>query len=112
VFHLFKLFTQYCYSSPAPENDVKVEDDASDAGDGDIHEFREKFIPEPNDFSDFAAYFVRKAVLVGISRCRDEIDGNTWAVGRRLFIDALRYNNNAKNQVRMICSAYAADADR
>ncbi|KZO96454.1 hypothetical protein CALVIDRAFT_514798 [Calocera viscosa TUFC12733] len=82
VFQLFKIFTQYCYS---PDNH----------GDPDFHE---KFIPEPNDFSDFGSYFVRKAVLVAISRCRDDANGSTWAVARRLFIDVLRYNSNAKNQ--------------
>ncbi|EJU02667.1 hypothetical protein DACRYDRAFT_21692 [Dacryopinax primogenitus] len=82
MFHLFKLFTRYCYS---------------EANHGD-RDFREKFIPEPNDFKDFASYFIRKSVLVAISRCRDDSNGNTWSVARRLFIDVLRYNNNAKNQ--------------
>ncbi|KZT52907.1 hypothetical protein CALCODRAFT_501745 [Calocera cornea HHB12733] len=82
MFHLFKIFTQYCYQ-PGSDGDP---------------DFREKFIPEPNDFSDFGSYFVRKAVLVAISRCRDDANGSTWAVARRLFIDVLRYNSNAKNQ--------------
>ena len=46
LFHLFKLFLRYCYEPEDQEQDL----------------FTHTYVPRPNDFSDFAEYFVRKVV--------------------------------------------------
>lgn len=50
LIHLFKLFTRYCYK-PSTVTDP----------------FRSKLVPRPNDFSDFAEYFVRKVSHISFS---------------------------------------------
>ena len=44
LFHLFKLFLKYCYEPDDPDPNL----------------FAHKYVPRPNDFSDYADYFVRK----------------------------------------------------
>ena len=44
LFHLFKLFLRYCYDPEENKPDL----------------FSHTYVPRPNDFSDFAEYFVRK----------------------------------------------------
>lgn len=44
LFHLFKLFLRYCYDPEDQNQDL----------------FSHTYVPRPNDFSDFAEYFVRK----------------------------------------------------
>ena len=44
LFHLFKLFLRYCYDPEDSNQDL----------------FDHTYVPKPNDFSDFAEYFVRK----------------------------------------------------
>ncbi|KAJ3487118.1 hypothetical protein NLI96_g3752 [Meripilus lineatus] len=80
LFHLFKLFLRYCYEPENPEPDL----------------FTHSYVPRPNDFSDFAEYFVRKSLLKAISRVRFET-GKTPPVVRQFLIDQLRYNDNTSN---------------
>ncbi|KAI0718881.1 hypothetical protein C8T65DRAFT_569811 [Cerioporus squamosus] len=80
LFHLFKLFMRYCYEPDDPNVDL----------------FKHTYVPRPNDFSDIAEYFVRKAILTAISRVRFE-GGKTPPVIRRFLIDQLRFNDNTTN---------------
>ncbi|KAI5120798.1 hypothetical protein M0805_002425 [Coniferiporia weirii] len=80
LFHLFKLFLRYCYEPEDPDQDI----------------FSHKFVPRPNDFSDFADYFVRKALINAISQVRLE-NGKTPPQIRQFFVDQLRYNDNTTN---------------
>ncbi|OCH90063.1 hypothetical protein OBBRIDRAFT_793679 [Obba rivulosa] len=80
LFHLFKLFLRYCYDPEDPKPDL----------------FNYKYVPRPNDFSDFAEYFVRKSLVKAISRVRFE-NGKTPPIIRQFLIDQLRYNDNTAN---------------
>ncbi|KAF8727767.1 hypothetical protein AX14_007043, partial [Amanita brunnescens Koide BX004] len=80
LFHLFKLFLRYCYDPEDSSQDL----------------FNHTYVPKPNDFSDFAEYFVRKSLICAISRVRFE-NGKSPAVVRRFLIDQLRYNDNTTN---------------
>ncbi|PFH52313.1 hypothetical protein AMATHDRAFT_140606 [Amanita thiersii Skay4041] len=82
LFHLFKLFLRYCYEPEDPNQDL----------------FDHTYVPKPNDFSDFAEYFVRKvtSLINAISRVRFE-NGKSPSVVRRFLIDQLRYNDNTIN---------------
>ncbi|KAL5494783.1 hypothetical protein ACEPAI_245 [Sanghuangporus weigelae] len=80
LFHLFKLFLRYCYEPEDPSQDL----------------FSHKFVPRPNDFSDLAEYFVRKALVSAVSQVRLE-NGKTPPQIRQFFIDQLRYNDNTTN---------------
>ncbi|KAI8981206.1 hypothetical protein BD414DRAFT_93257 [Trametes punicea] len=94
LFHLFKLFLRYCYEPEDPKADL----------------FNHTYVPRPNDFSDLAEYFVRKAILRAISRVRFE-NGKTPPVIRRFLIDQLRYNDNTTNpyaDALYICTVISA----
>ncbi|KAF8640825.1 hypothetical protein AX17_000474 [Amanita inopinata Kibby_2008] len=80
LFHLFKLFLRYCYEPEDVNQDL----------------FDHTYVPKPNDFSDFAEYFVRKSLINAISRVRFE-NGKSPSVVRRFLIDQLRYNDNTTN---------------
>ncbi|THH09339.1 hypothetical protein EW145_g2091 [Phellinidium pouzarii] len=80
LFHLFKLFLRYCYEPEDPDQDL----------------FSHKFVPRPNDFSDFTEYLVRKALVNAISQVRLE-NGKTPPQIRQFFVDQLRYNDNTTN---------------
>ncbi|KAF9245714.1 hypothetical protein BU15DRAFT_85416 [Melanogaster broomeanus] len=80
LFHLFKLFLRYCYDPEDVTQDL----------------FTHTYVPKPNDFSDLAEYFVRKALVHAISQVRFE-NGKTPAVVRQFLIDQLRYNDNTAN---------------
>ncbi|TBU50053.1 hypothetical protein BD309DRAFT_996445 [Dichomitus squalens] len=80
LFHLFKLFLRYCYEPEDPKADL----------------FSHTYVPRPNDFSDFAEYFVRKSILSAISRVRFE-NGKSPPVIRQFLVDQLRYNDNTTN---------------
>ncbi|KAI0348152.1 hypothetical protein BDW22DRAFT_1480005 [Trametopsis cervina] len=80
LFHLFKLFLRYCYDPEDPNQDL----------------FTHTYVPRPNDFSDFAEYFVRKSLLQAISRVRFD-NGKTPPIVRQFLIDQLRYNDNTSN---------------
>ncbi|CDZ96230.1 TATA binding protein associated factor [Phaffia rhodozyma] len=89
LFLLFKIFqSRYCY--PPLDGEEPMDHTA----------FR--CIPKPNDFSDFAEYFVRKAVLIALSRyvqtrgsSREAI---SWPVVRQFLVDLLKYNDNSINK--------------
>ncbi|TFK56505.1 hypothetical protein OE88DRAFT_1689584 [Heliocybe sulcata] len=80
LWHLFKLFLRYCYEPEDSKQDL----------------FQYTYVPKPNDFSDLAEYFVRKATLNALARVRLD-DGKTPAVIRKFLIDQLRYNDNTAN---------------
>ncbi|EMD32531.1 hypothetical protein CERSUDRAFT_118583 [Gelatoporia subvermispora B] len=94
LFHLFKLFLRYCYEPEDPKPDL----------------FNHKYVPRPNDFSDFAEYFVRKSLVKAISRVRFE-NGKTPPIIRQFLIDQLRYNDNTANlfsDAMYICTVISA----
>ncbi|TFY68605.1 hypothetical protein EVJ58_g911 [Rhodofomes roseus] len=80
LFHLFKLFLRYCYEPDNPKPDL----------------FSHTYVPRPNDFSDYAEYFVRKSLIRAISRVRFE-NGKTPPIIRQFLVDQLRYNDNTSN---------------
>ncbi|KAG8708250.1 hypothetical protein FRC09_001362 [Ceratobasidium sp. 395] len=85
LFHLLKIWTRWCYEPGSSDG----------AGDG----FAQRFIPRPNDFSDFQEYFVRKAVIGALARLRDSATGS-WLGGalvRGTVVDQLVYNDNSGN---------------
>jgi len=57
-----------------------------------------RYVPRPNDFSDFSEYFVRRALISGIAAVRFE-NGKCPAVVRQFLIDQLKYNDNTANLV-------------
>ncbi|KAH9943990.1 uncharacterized protein BXZ73DRAFT_39443 [Epithele typhae] len=94
LFHLFKLFLRYCYEPEGSDADL----------------FNHTYVPRPNDFSDIAEYFVRKAILTAISRVRFD-NGKTPTVIRRFLTDQLRFNDNTLNPYAdafYICSIISA----
>ncbi|KAI0692979.1 hypothetical protein BC835DRAFT_1276761 [Cytidiella melzeri] len=94
LFHLFKLFLRYCYEPDDPNQDL----------------FTHTYVPRPNDFSEFAEYFVRKSLLQAISRVRFD-NGKTPPIVRQFLIDQLRYNDNtsnAYNDALYICNIISA----
>ncbi|KAF9055881.1 hypothetical protein BJ165DRAFT_1336062, partial [Panaeolus papilionaceus] len=96
LFHLFKLFLRYCYDPEDPNQDL----------------FQHTYVPKPNDFSDIAEYFVRKALISAISQVRFE-NGKTPSIVRQFFIDQLRYNDNTSNPYSdgfYICTIISAAA--
>lgn len=83
LFHLLMLFrTSFC---------IDVPDDAS-ADPLDL-----ACIPRPNDFSEPAEYFVKRALIEAISRVRNE-RGRTLPQIKRFLINLLRYNDNSTNR--------------
>ncbi|KAJ7070580.1 hypothetical protein C8F01DRAFT_1106921 [Mycena amicta] len=80
LFHLFKLFLRYCYEPEDPKQDL----------------FAHTYVPKPNDFSDLPEYFVRKSLIVAISRVRFD-NGKSPSIVRKFLIDQLRYNDNTSN---------------
>ncbi|KZS93535.1 hypothetical protein SISNIDRAFT_441399 [Sistotremastrum niveocremeum HHB9708] len=80
LFHLFKMFLRYCYNPDDPTKEL----------------FTLKYVPRPNDFSDLAEYFVRRAIVSAISQVRIE-KGKSPPIVRQFLIDQLRYNDNTNN---------------
>ncbi|KZT72927.1 hypothetical protein DAEQUDRAFT_685309 [Daedalea quercina L-15889] len=94
LFHLFKLFLRYCYDPEDPKPDL----------------FSHTYVPRPNDFSDFAEYFVRKSLIRAVSRVRFE-NGKTPPIVRQFLVDQLRYNDNTSNpysDALYICTVVSA----
>ncbi|CAL1694239.1 unnamed protein product [Somion occarium] len=94
LFHLFKLFLRYCYEPEDPNQDL----------------FNHSYVPRPNDFSDFAEYFVRKSLVRAVSQVRFE-NGKTPPIVRQFLIDQLRYNDNTSNpysDALYICTVISA----
>ncbi|WFD03799.1 hypothetical protein MOBT1_002493 [Malassezia obtusa] len=85
LFHLLMLFrTTYCFDLP-PEHG------------GDRTALDAPCIPRPNDFSDMADYFVRRALIHAIARVRDH-QGKALPLVQRFLINLLRYNDNSTNK--------------
>lgn len=83
LFHLFMLFrTSYCLDVPH---------------EGDSTSLEAPCIPKPNDFSDMADYFVRRALIHAIARVRDH-RGRALVIVQRFLIYLLRYNDNSTNR--------------
>lgn len=80
LFHLFKLFLRNCYDPEDPQQDL----------------FTHSYVPRPNDFSDIAEYFVRRAIVKSISRVRFA-NGKCPTIVRQFLIDQLKYNDNTAN---------------
>ncbi|WAR52569.1 hypothetical protein PtB15_1B1012 [Puccinia triticina] len=81
LFHLLKLFqTRYCYPP-------QVEPDSP---------WNIRAIPKPNQFNNFADYFIRKAIVVALSHVRDQTN-NSPSVCHQFFLDQLVYNDNSLN---------------
>lgn len=83
LFHLLLLFrTSYCLDVPDG---------------GDPTALDAPCIPRPNDFSDMADYYVRRALIHAISRVRDH-RGRALPIVQRFLINLLRYNDNSTNR--------------
>ncbi|KAA1114250.1 hypothetical protein PGT21_001821 [Puccinia graminis f. sp. tritici] len=81
LFHLLKLFqSRYCYPP-------QVEPDSP---------WHIRAIPKPNQFDNFADYFIRKALVVALSHVRDQ-NNNSPSVCHQFFLDQLVYNDNSLN---------------
>ncbi|KIY69351.1 hypothetical protein CYLTODRAFT_420749 [Cylindrobasidium torrendii FP15055 ss-10] len=96
LFHLFKLFLRYCYEPEDANQDL----------------FTHKYIPKPNDFSDLSEYFVRKTLIVAISKIRFE-NGKSPSVVRQFLVDQLKFNDNTANPYSdafYICTLITAGA--
>ncbi|WFD44718.1 hypothetical protein MPSI1_003388 [Malassezia psittaci] len=86
LFHLLALFrTTYCFDLP------------SDSSNTDQNALDAPCIPRPNDFSDWADYFVRRALINAIARVRDH-QGKAHLLVQRFLINLLKYNDNSTNK--------------
>jgi transcription initiation factor TFIID subunit 2 len=59
-------------------------------------------IPRSNDFTDFTAYYVQKAIPTAMSRIRN-VSGACPTSAQRWLLDVLRYNDNSNNNVSASC---------
>lgn len=83
LFHLLMLFrTSYCLDVPDGSDPTALDAPC---------------IPRPNDFSDMADYFVRRALIHAIARVRDH-RGRALPLVQRFLIHLLRYNDNSTNR--------------
>lgn len=53
-------------------------------------------VPKSNDFSDFAAYFLKKELVAILASIRDD-DGNSPTEVKRFLLSLLKYNDNSNN---------------
>ncbi|KAL9933347.1 hypothetical protein V8E36_008065 [Tilletia maclaganii] len=82
LFLLFQLYRfKYCYDQYAPEHDPMAVPS----------------IPKGNDFTDFANYFIQRALINAISRVRSPY-GRTLPQVKQFLINLLRYNDNSMNR--------------
>lgn len=58
--------------------------------------FENSTIPVPNDFSDFASYFLKKAISEALSTIRDQNSDCPIAI-KRFLLDMLKFNDNLNN---------------
>ncbi|ODV92750.1 hypothetical protein CANCADRAFT_92684 [Tortispora caseinolytica NRRL Y-17796] len=58
--------------------------------------FENSTIPRENDFSNFASYFVQKAIIQALSTVRDE-NGDTPLDIKKFLLDLLKFNENSNN---------------
>ncbi|KAI9511720.1 hypothetical protein F5148DRAFT_1168299 [Russula earlei] len=94
LFHLFKLFLRYCYEPDDHQQDL----------------FTHSYVPRPNNFSDIAEYFVRRAIVKAISQVRFA-NGKCPTIVRQFLIDQLKYNDNTANSYTdafYICTVISA----
>lgn len=57
-----------------------------------------KAVPLPNDFSNFANYFLKKSMVTALSDLRDPATRRVWRHVRELLLDLLRMNDNSQNE--------------
>jgi len=55
-------------------------------------------LPRGNDFSEFTAYFVQKAIPEAMAQIRNNF-GSTPLTVQKFLLDLLRYNDNSNNPV-------------
>ncbi|WFD29826.1 hypothetical protein MSPP1_000839 [Malassezia sp. CBS 17886] len=83
LFHLLMLFrTGYCIPVPNASDSTALDAPC---------------IPKPNDFSDMADYFVRRALVHAIASIRDR-KGKALPIVQHFLITILRYNDNSTNR--------------
>ncbi|PKI83009.1 hypothetical protein MVES_002777 [Malassezia vespertilionis] len=83
LFHLLMLFrTSYCFDLPYGPGNTALDAPC---------------IPKPNDYSDKADYFVRRALIHAIARVRDQ-HGKVLPIVQRFLINLLKYNDNSTNK--------------
>ncbi|KAH9824294.1 hypothetical protein DFH28DRAFT_1103158 [Melampsora americana] len=81
LFHLLKLFqTRYCFAPQKESADP----------------FEIRAIPKTNHFGNLIEYFLRKAIVVALSRVRDH-SNTSPVVCQQFFLDQLTYNDNSMN---------------
>ncbi|ORX42682.1 hypothetical protein DM01DRAFT_1350220 [Hesseltinella vesiculosa] len=86
LLQLGKMFKKrYCFASAT--QDMDLSDDLP----------FEMAIPKPNNFSNLQDYFIQKAVIIALSRTRDD-NGLTPVKIRQFLLDLLRYNDNLGNE--------------
>ncbi|KAL7425129.1 hypothetical protein Q5752_000817 [Cryptotrichosporon argae] len=54
--------------------------------------------PRPNDFSNFASYFLKKSIITALSELRDPSTRMAWRNVRQLLFDLVRLNDNMSNE--------------
>lgn len=85
LFHLLMLFrTSFCHEVP------------TEAREG-LGELDVPCIPKANDFSDYAEYFIRRALIQAISNVRN-VRGRTLPQVKSFLLNLLRYNDNSTNK--------------
>ncbi|WVQ79213.1 hypothetical protein IAT38_001309 [Cryptococcus sp. DSM 104549] len=82
-FYIMKLFqTFYCHPPTRPETEAP----------------EVTCRPLPNDFSNFAEYFVKKSLVAAMSDLRDPATRAVWKHVRVTLLDILRLNDNTTNE--------------
>lgn len=81
LFYLLKLFHSF-YCEPTDEEEPS----------------NVKAVPLPNDFSNFANYFLKKSMVTALSDLRDPATRRVWRHVRELLLDLLRMNDNSQNE--------------
>ncbi|UZJ55485.1 hypothetical protein CBS101457_004805 [Exobasidium rhododendri] len=85
LFHLLMLFrTTFCHEVPREDRER-------------YGELEVPCIPKANEFSNYADYFIRRALIQAISRVRND-RGRTLPQVKTFLINLLRYNDNSTNK--------------
>lgn len=96
LFHILKLYQHFFCHPPETET---------------LDPFEIQCKPLPNDFSNFADYFVQKALISTMGGLVDQNGGNSvWRNVRQLLVDLLRFNDNTLNRVSLISSIDISDS--
>lgn len=80
VFYLLKLFHTF-YCEPTDEEDP----------------FMTNAVPLPNDFSNFANYFLKKSMVTALCELRDPATRMVWRHVRQLLLNLLKHSDNSLN---------------